>query len=245
MKHISHMILIAVLGMVLIPTAGAGEWGLGAATAYLYTPYKNRDGKLLAVPYFSYQGERLNVDLAAISYSLLKTEQLQVALEGELRFEGYEADDSPELVGMASRNPSFDVGASVASVVMGGEFKVILLRDIIATHQGHELRVQYQKPYMFDRLFITPALGAAWLDEALVDYYYGVRTSEVTPTRPAYKAESTTNLFIELSVGYAINEQLELLGGVKAVWLGKSIVNSPIVGSQYDTAAFSAVKYKF
>jgi len=236
---------MAVLGTVLLPSVWAGEWGLGAATAYLQTPYKGLDGEHIAVPYFSYQGEQLIFDLAAVSYILHRSEQLQFALEGELRFEGYESDDSPDLAGMKSRRPSFDAGASVAGFVMGGELKALLLGDITDTHKGYEARVQYQKPYVFGRLFIAPALGVAWLDGALVDYYYGVEAGEVTSVRPAYHAESTTNLFVELSAGYAISKTLELLGGVKTVRRGSSIENSPIVDSRNDTAVFSAVQYKF
>lgn len=234
------------IGITLIsPLASAGEWGLGVALAYYQPPLNGIEREFIGLPYITYQNEHLNIDLTTVSYTLLKSGKTQTSIAGEVRFEGYDPKDSPALTGMKKRNPSFDAGISVARPSMGGELQMMILGDITGTHEGYEARAQYQRPYILNRLLIAPAVGISWLDDALADYYYGVRSNEATSTRTRYAGNSTINTFIELAVGYAFDGRLELLGGVKAVRLGRNIEASPIVDKKYDTSAFSALLYKF
>lgn len=246
MTHAKTTISFMVVGLAITPfLASAGEWGIGAATGYFQPPQSGIEGQHLALPYFTYQGERLNIDLGAISYTLSQSEAIKISLEGELRFEGYEPDDSPALSGMEKRSPSFDAGIGVASPVLDGEMKVMILGDLIGTHEGYEARAQYQIQYMFNRWVFAPAVGVSWLDKSLVDYYYGVQQSETTPNRTYYSGNASTNPFVELGFGYSFSDHLELTGGVKYVRLGKRITASPIVDQEYDASAFSALQYKF
>lgn len=246
MTHAKTTISFVVIGLAMTPLfVSAGEWGIGTAAGYLQSPHSGVEGRYLAVPYFTYQGERLNIDLSAISYTLSQSKAIRITLEGELRFEGYEANDSPALSGMEKRSPSFDAGVGAASPVLDGEIKVMILGDVTGTHEGYEARAQYQIPYVLDRWVLAPAIGVSWLDKSLVDYYYGVQQGEATPNRPYYLGKSSTNQFVEIGFGYAFSDHLELTGGVKYVRLDKSITASPIVGQEFDASAFSTLLYKF
>ena len=225
--------------------ASAGEWGLGAAVAHYQSPLNGVENRIASLPYITYQGEHLNIDLTTISYSLFRDEKIQIALEGELRFEGYDPDDSPTLVGMEKRKHAFDAGISFARAGPWGELKFTFLSDITGTHKGYEARAQIQRPYLLNRWIFAPAVGIAWLDSAIVDYYYGVGSNEATDTRKHYVGRSTTNAFADFMVGYGFSDRLELLGGMKLILLGESIQDSPIVDKSYDAAVFSALKYKF
>ena len=121
----------------------------------------------------------------------------------------------------------------------------MILGDITGTHEGYEARAQYEVPYMVNRLLIAPAVGVSWLDDALVDYYYGVRVDEATSTRSQYTGGSTANVFVDFTMGYILSDRMELLAGIKYVRLGENIEASPIVDKNYETSAFSAVQYKF
>ena len=235
-----------VVGLAMMPNMlSAGEWGIGVAAGYFQPPQSEVKGQHLALPYFTYQDEHLSIDLGAITYTLSQSEEIKISLDGELRFEGYEPDDSPALSGMEKRSPSFDAGIGVASPVLDGEMKVMILGDLTGTHEGYEARAQYQIPYMFNRWVLVPAVGVSWLDKSLVDYYYGVRQDETTPNRSYYSGNPSTNPFVELGFGYSFSNHLELTGGVKYVRLGKNITASPIVDQAYDASGFSALQYKF
>lgn len=246
MKTIFRVAFLMIFGLAWMPRPGAaGEWGIGSAIAHFQPSQKGVQSESIGMPYVTYHGERLNIDLAAVSYTLFKSAEIQISMEGELRFDGYDPKDSPALAGMEKRKSSFDAGIGVARAGPWGVMKLIILGDITGTHEGYEARAQYEVPYMVNRLLIAPAVGVSWLDDALVDYYYGVRLDEATSTRSQYSGGSTKNAYVHLSLGYIISDSMELLAGLKLVRLGENIEASPIVDKKYETSAFSAVQYKF
>lgn len=235
-----------LLSTVCLPLhAHAGEWGLGAAFAHMQAPQLSVSGETLGVPYVSYHGEHLNIDLLNASYWLFEADNFTVSLAGEFRFDGYQAKDSPSLTGMADRNPSFDTGLSMSHRDSVGELKLTWLADITGTHEGYETRLEYQVPHIINRLLIAPTLGISRLNSSLVDYYYGVRADETTITRAQYSGNATTNIYIELALGYVLSERMEFVSGFKYTWLGNNITASPIVEKNHETAAFTALQYKF
>ncbi|MDH5179639.1 MAG: MipA/OmpV family protein [Gammaproteobacteria bacterium] len=246
MKTTLKIVIYLLAGLSMLPQSGvAGEWGIGMAAAYIQPPHTGVDSDVRALPYVTYHGEHFNLDLGTVTYTLHQTGTMKIALEGELRFDGYEPQDSPALAGMAERRPSFDAGLSLARTDSTGEMKIMILGDITGTHEGVEARAQYQIPYMINRMFIAPAVGVSWLSSDLVDYYYGVRANEVTGNRAYYTGEAVTNIFVDLAVGYQISERVELLGGLKVTRMGKNITASPIVDKKHDTCAFTTLQYKF
>lgn len=245
-KTLLPLYLLLFIGLAVRPTLStAGEWGLGAAIAYYQPPHNGVESESISLPFVSYQSERLNINLRAFSYRLFKFDEMQISLEGEIRLEGYDPDGNIALTGMEKRNPSLDAGVSVARNDAWGEMIFMILADMTETHEGYEARLLYQIPYRLKRLIFISAVGVGWLDNALVDYYYGVRLDEVSSTRSYYAGLSTTNTFVELSIGYDISDSLEFSAGLKVMHLGKSIEASPIVDKKYDTSAISSLQYRF
>jgi outer membrane protein len=245
-KTLFRVAFLMIFGLAVMPRPGAaGEWGIGSAIAHFQPSQTGVRSESIAAPYVTYHSERLNIDLATVSYTLLKSAEFLISMEGELRFDGYDPKDSPALTGMEKRKSSFDAGVGVARAGEWGVMKIMVLGDITGTHKGYEARAQYEVPYMVNRLLIAPAVGVSWLDDALVDYYYGVRLDEATSTRSQYTGASTTNAYVHLSLGYILSDRMELLAGLKYVRLGENIEASPIVDKAYETSAFSAVQYKF
>ncbi len=76
-------------------------------------------------------------------------------------------------------------------------------------------------------------MGVSYLDEKMVDYYYGVKTSEVTSSRAIYKGEEAFNYVAELGVSTPI-----LFGGysrfaLNYIWYDDEIVMSPLTDARY------------
>lgn len=235
-----------IFGLVLLPpSVSAGEWGVGAAIAHFQPPQNGVQSEFISTPYVTYHGERLNIDMSAVSYTLLKSSAMHISMEGDLRFEGYDPKDSLALTGMEKRSPAFDAGIGLARSGQWGEMKFVFLHDITGTHNGAEAIAQYQIPYVLKRFLIAPAIGISRQNSTLVDYYYGVRANETTNNRPRYSGSATTNIFVNIAVGQRISNHLEFSGGLKFVRLGKRIEDSPIVIDRYVPSLFSALQYKF
>lgn len=79
---------------------------------------------------------------------------------------------------------------------------------------------------------IEPAIGIQLQSSELVDYYHGVRDSEVRDGRPAYEGDRAVNSLVSLTVGYSINTQLLAVAGVGKLVLDSNITDSPIVDEE-------------
>lgn len=243
MKKLNVLVTFATLA-VSLPSA-AGEWGIGPAVASLSAPQRGVENEVIALPYISYQGERLKVDLASISYAFYQTESIEIAVNGQFRFDGYEPKDSPALTGMEKRESAFDTGLSITGNTGWGSLNLELMGNISSAHEGFEATASYQLPYVSGRWMVAPSVGLSWMDDSLVDYYYGVQAHEATTDRPAYFGNSTVNLFAEVTGGYQFNERIHLLAGVKYTQFGNEITDSPIVDHDFQTTAFTALLFKF
>lgn len=246
MNHSLVKIALVAVGLTMAAhPATAGEWGVGLAAATQQPPQVGVRRENLAAPYIRYRGERLKVDLASISYSLLDADSFEVAVLGQFRFEGYERGDSAELAGMGSRDPSVDAGLAFSRSADWGTLRLELLHDITGTHDGFEARASYERPYVFGRWLLAPAVGMSWQDDSLVNYYYGVRASEARAGRPSYASGDSTNVFAGLLVGYSLSDNFELSAGIRHVRFGNSITDSPIVAKDHQTTVIAALLYKF
>ncbi len=223
----------------------ASEWGLGLASAIVQSPQKGIESEKLLVPYFTYQGERLNVDMGNLKYSLIERGAFVFSIAGELRYDGYKAKDSSALQGMENRDPSFDLGLSLAHSSGLGQLKLMLLSDVTGTHDGSEVRISLQKVYMFGSWMLAPALGLSYQNALLVEYYYGVSADESRENRPEYSGRDASNAFAEMSAVYQLSNKVQLLAGVKYVQFDSSITASSIVDQSQQTTAFTGLIYKF
>jgi MipA family protein len=246
MNHSLVRTVLVAAGLTMATHAAtAGEWGIGIAAATQQPPQIGVKRENLAAPYISYKGERLNIDLASISYSLYDADTFEVAILGQFRFEGYERTDSTALAGMATRDPSIDAGLRLSRSSDWGMLRLELLHDITATHDGFEARASYERHYVFGRWLLAPSVGMNWQDDSLVNYYYGVRSNEARAGRQSYTSRSTTNVFAGFWAGYSLSDNLELSAGIKHVRFGKGITDSPIVARSDQTTVVTALLYKF
>ena len=238
--------LLASLITVITPAAAwAGEWGIGPAVATYQPPQAGLEREVLGVPYITYQGEHLGIDLGTVTWSLHDSPAFTMALQGEVRVDGYEPGDSDALAGMAERKPSFDAGMGFNHSAAWGVLDLVLLTDITGTHDGFEARATYQHPFMIDRWLLAPAIGMKWQDASLVDYYYGVRADEAGVGRPAYAGDDAANFFAEMSVGYVFSERIDIMVTLEAIRFDDSISNSPVVDRRNQTSIITALLYKF
>ncbi len=236
----------ALTGFLVVPAAShAGEWGLGIGVAGQQPPQDGADRQVVALPFPSYEGERLAVGFGSIGFRLAKSEHLRFAVEGQLRFDGYDPDESPSLNGLEERDITLDAGFSVSTSQKWGVASLKVMADALGVHEGYEISASYQRPIEFDRWTIVPGITAAWSSADLVEYYYGVRTDEATPDRPAYSGGSTVNVSATVNASYRFTNHWQVIGGAQYTRLGSEITDSPIIGRDYEAMVYSAIVYRF
>jgi outer membrane protein len=143
---------------------------------------------------------------------------------------GFRSSDGPRLIGMATRHstllggPTFDWEGELGSLSVGYFF------DLTSTSHGGYLDVLFSKPLVKnERWEVNGTIELTRLDSKIVNYYFGVRPAEVTPTRPLYQPGATTNATLWLTGQYNLTPRYALMFGANVTQLGKAAADSPIV----------------
>lgn len=210
------------------------------------TPYGFSD--TAALPYLAYENDYVRVGIPSLDVKLpwVSSEQLSFGLTVDfLGGEGgYEADDAAILTGMAERKAGIWAGATVdwRSEYVDLSFKA--LTDASGESDGSTVKLEASRMFFLgERFTVTPKLGATWLDDKAVDYYYGVRAAEATTGRAAYKGSSTVNIEGGVTFGYMLAERHMLMLDLSVTRLGDGITDSPIV--KEDTLTSVGLGYMF
>lgn len=226
-------------------TAQAGQWQAGVAVQSGRSILMDEEDKAEFAPIFNYMGERFSMVGGTLSYELVGADSMQFSVIAQGRDDGYKADDSDAVSGMDERESGFDVGFNAAVGGFWGTMQVSLLSDVSETSEGSEVDLRYSYPVQSGLWTFETAAGATWKSEELVDYYYGVKESEVRIGRDAYQGEAALNPYAEFVVAYKLTRQWSIIGGVEVERLDDAIADSPIIDEDYDFAGYSAVMYNF
>ena len=198
------------------------------------------------VPIYVYEGERVFLEAYRIGLKLNEAPGSRLDVFLGYRFEGFPYDRIPaSLAGMANRGPGVDLGLSYQHRRPWGTLFGEVLRDAAGGSNGTEVRVGYRYDWAIDNLRLQPQFSLAARDANLNDYYYGVRPSEATATRPAYAPGSGVNAEFGLSAVYRLSERWRLIGGVSAKRLSSGVRASPIVEDRTQLAGLLGLAYDF
>lgn len=246
MKRPHTIAALVLTGLTLVTTdAAAGEWGLGVGVAVQQPPQAGASTETVVLPFPSYRGERLSLDFGSVGYALVNTDRVRFAVEGQLRFDGYDPKESTQLFGLHERDVTLDAGFSIATGDTWGIASVKVMADALGVHKGYEISASYQYPIRRGRWTLVPGITAKWPSEELVEYYYGVRPDEATPDRPAYSGKAVLNASAALNASYELTDSWELIGGAEYTRLGDGITDSPIIEKDHEVIMYSAIVYRF
>lgn len=246
MKQAHKLLVLPLMGLTLISSdCSAGEWGLGIGVAAQSPPQQGIDTQVVVLPFPSYEGEHLSLGFGTIGYALTSSERFRFAVEGQLRFDGYDPDESQALAGLEERDATLDAGFSFTAMNDWGIASFKVMADALGVHKGYEISASYQYPMQFKHWTLIPSIGLNFPSAELVEYYYGVRPTEVIDGRPAYSGKSVVNVTVGLSVMYALASNWEIVGGAEYTRLGEGITDSPIIAEDSEVIAYTALVYRF
>jgi MipA family protein len=246
-----HGLALAVIGTLTMSTAAHGQdderggFGLGLIGMSGDSPYGFTD--TTAVPFIDFDSTyfRLSGASADLKLPWISNDTLSFALRANLfSGQGYKPSDDPSLAGMAERRGGFWAGGALDWKLGEVEMSLEALADVSGDSDGRKLTAGVSRMFVLgDRFTVTPRLGTAWMNDAGVDYYYGVTAAEATAGRAAYSGSSTVNVEAGLGLGYMLTENQMLLLDLSATRLGDGIADSPIVPD--DTLTLVSLGYLF
>ena len=203
-------------------------WGFGAG--YTESIYEGRGNQFIPIPAIGYIGEAFEFYGPFASYKFLNEGPFSARARMAVRFDGYEAEDSAFLDGMDDRDRTIDGGFVVGYQPKDvARFELSYMHDVLSKHKGSETSFQISRQFNRGPFFFVPEVSVHYLSANLIDYYYGVKETEATAERAAFKGRTGLNYRADLNFSTPI-----LFGGFTRIdlgyiWYANEISDSPIV----------------
>lgn len=234
--------LIASLPALAEPASAestAGWNGTAGAGPIVFPKYVGgKSTQVWPIPLLSINyNETFYVELERVGVYVLASDDKKVGLglAVEPRF-GFSAKDGARLVGMATRRDSLEGGPTFDWDFDVIAFSVAWFTDLNRSSHGNSLRASIYKPILKNEHWDFGALLAFdRMNGKLANYYFGVRPSEATSSRPGYQSGAGTNVSIGLSGTYNLGKRHALMFGANLARLSKSAANSPITETNRAT----------
>lgn len=226
-------------------TAAGAQWGLGLGASYERKAYRDFDDKVRALPLILYENSHVSLFGPTFDVKLPSAGPVALRLRARYAGDGYEADDSPFLAGMAERKGGFWLGGAAAWRTAYANLSAELLGDASGHSKGAKFKLMLDRSFRQGMVDITPRIAANWADSKFVDYYYGVKDDEARAGRAAYHGDASVNLELGLRVGYALAPRQSVFVDVSATSLGSEIKDSPLVGRASQTGVRFGYLYRF
>ncbi|PWQ93280.1 MipA/OmpV family protein [Leucothrix pacifica] len=214
--------------------------------------YDAQDGDYRAGIHLQYRGKRFNMNQDSMAYRFFNRNNFHV--EGLVKYEsrGFESNDYKAFEGLSDRDESADLGLRAGYETPYGTLTLDATKDISDTHEGHEADLRFG-PGLYaespsgngNNASFGLIAGVKWQSDKTVDYYYGVKDSEATATRAAYKGKAAVTPYIGIGGQTSIGRNVTLSGSVIYKDQPDEITDSPLVNDDHDIAANLGFTYWF
>ena len=224
-------------------SANVTHWGLGAGVGYRQSPYSGYGADFSPLPLVYFEDKWVRVLGTTLDAKVGKWGGMSFQLRGTYAFgDGYKGSDAPILNDMQKRKGAFWLGPAVT---WDTEFGTLSADFLTAGDKGQKADMEFGKSFGFGEFSIKPHIGAQWLSDKNVDYYYGVMPSEARPGREQYSGQSTYNMSVGTRFDYRFTSHQSISLDVGVTRLGDGITDSPLVGKTYIPEAKLGYIYTF
>lgn len=179
-------------------------------------------------------------------YSFMRRGPFSASVYGQVRFSGLEHEASSTLDGMEDRKRSMDAGVELVYRGRPVGFRLNCVADVLGRNKGQEATALVTSGVPLGRRgIVLVGVGPRWLSRNHVDYYYGVRSNEVTPSRPRYSGRATWNLDVTVTAIVNLTPSWHVVAIMNRERFGTGIRDSPIVDRGSSYSLITALNYRF
>ncbi len=229
------------------PLGKRGRVGIGPGVILRSSPYRGSDDIVTQpIPAITYNGERLQLLGANLSFGLLGDGDVRLAATASYRVGVYEEDDSRALRGLGDRDDTIMAGLALIWELPGGfRLRAGYEHDVLDEIGGGSARINARKSFQCGIARLTPEIGVNWLSSELSDNDFGVPQSKATAYRPAYKLDDTWSAEFGLGTFVELSRDWRIVFNTSVEFLEEQVTDSPIVSDDYVINAFAALTYVF
>lgn len=150
-----------------------------------------------------------------------------------------------QLKNIKTRKYDFAAGVRLTRKYQNSQISFEYLYDIAGAHNSWVANTFFSHIRPVGNWEIRSGVGLSAYSAGYTNYYFGINTNEVTPTRPHYKPHASTSIMLELHAEYPINQNWVFLTGWLGTWFSDEITNSPIISQGYQHKAKLGIRYVF
>lgn len=238
----THSLLIVAVSFSLLSPVAHADWGVGIGIdneRMLYEEDEAGDINLNALFNVKYQGDKFNIDKSGLSYDLIHTDKIAVEALATLKNLGVESGDLDIFKGMDERKGSVDLGGrAIIDTGILGQVVVDVTKDVNSS-KGTEASIKlggiapHAAHWTGERkLNVAAVAGLRYQSAKVVDYYYGVKNTEATASRSAYKGKSATTPFVGFEAQANLTPNITIDGGLGVSKAASSIRNSSLTDNR-------------
>ena len=231
-------------------------WSLGVAVAAADSPYVGEGTRVLPLPMFSYEGERVFLRGIAGGVHLVDTGSFQLDALVSARPGGFDIDDLSS-AGLAvngldarlldDRDHGLDAGVGATWSGSFGRLRVRALADVTDASSGQEVGIDYAYPIHSGAWTIVPGVGVQWLSDDLANYYYGTLDSEVARGVTRYEPDASVVPGVSVALSRPFGTRWSVVAGLDYKFLPDELSDSPLL--EHDASGvpsiFGGVSYRF
>jgi len=160
---------------------------------------------------------------------------------------GYKASDSPYLTGMDTRENTLEGGLAFSAQYDDIYIEVMALTDLLDRYDSWILKTEIGNKYSLGDFSFYPSLIIVYQSDKFVDYYYGIKESEVATSRytSAYNPKGGFQLGAQTYINYPITDNWAALVNIRADKISQDSANSPLVDKEYIYSGLVSLIYTF
>jgi outer membrane protein len=208
------------------------EWGLGLGALAEDEGYRGMSMETNAQPIVYASSYRFRFLSNQVDYQFIRNERWLVGIKAEGRFDGFEADDADTFTGMEEREGGIYGGFRVEYRSGFGNFVGEYVTEVAGDANGSYGSLGSYWVLETGIGDFVPKVAVEYYNSDYADYYYGVRSTEALPWRPAYAGETMVNLDVGFDYVLTLGERHRILSSLKYRRYDSAVQDSPLIDAK-------------
>ena len=247
MPNLKYIFIIFILLVNLNAQEEKQKVTLGFGPYMQTQPYKDVDNIFIPTPVIFFDNGLIYMRWSRGGIYFLGDKQQDYmwgfSFTGQPRTYGYEKGD---IKGMDQRKETIEAGLAFSATYKESYIEIMLLTDILDRYDSWILKTELGYDIKLGDLSLYPSLIVIYQSADFVDYYYGVKESEVASSGfNKYTPDDGFLLGVQTYIKYSITENLATLVNIRADKISDEAANSPIVDDDYIYSGMLSLIYTF
>ena len=243
-----YILISMLLFFNLLAEESKQKLTIGAGAYFQSEPYKEVSTLLLPSPVIFFDNSIVYARWSRFGIYFLGNKKENYSWGFSLTLQprtlGYKASDSDYLKGMDDRDATFESGLAFSASYHNSTYiEVMLLTDILHKYNSWISQVEIGDTFKVGNFTFYPTLLLSYQSRKFIDYYYGVKNSEATLSRPAYSPNGGFEFGVQTYIKYPFTKRLSAFFNLKANKIPSSAYNSPLVNNRFMYSGLASIMY--